>query len=241
MTIKLKTAAPGVKAQIVEVSLPSELAAGAWITGYISVANVGTSRGLIRLYLTTLWDGKKYRGEATLDPNKAVRFDVPEGLIKMPEQDAEIKLEACHDDTVDDTRTHTIKLKEAAPPPAAKGQIVEVKFPEAAKPLETVSGSFAVKNIGKTEAKFKGTVDDLAAEEKTLAPGETLTVSVKFRMGYKDVALTLKALRWDGKDWVVDDEKKVNILLSVPIVPIVVGTVVVGALVGAAALRRGKS
>jgi hypothetical protein len=51
----------------------------------------------------------------------------------------------------------------------------------------------------------------------------------------------LKALRWDGENWVVDDEKKVNILLSVPIVPVVVGTVVVGALVGAAALRRGKS
>jgi hypothetical protein len=239
MTIKLKVAAAGAKAKITEVSLPSELEAGKWITGYVVVANVGDARGLIRLYLTTLWDGMRYRGEATLDPNKAAQFNIPEGLIKMPERDAEIKLEACHDDTVDDTRTHVIKLKGAAPP-AAKGQIVEVKFPEAAKPGETVEGSFKVKNVGKTEARFKGTVDDLAAEEKTLAPGETLTVSVKFRMGYRDVTLTLKALRWDGEDWVVDDEKKVHILLSVPIVPVVVGTVIVGALVGAAALRRGK-
>jgi hypothetical protein len=236
LTVKLKAAAAGAKAKIIEVSLPSELEAGKWITGYVVVANIGDARGLIRLYLTTLWDGARYRGEATIDPNKAVQFTIPEGLIKMPNQDATIKLEACHDDTVDDTRTHVIKLKVAVP---AKGQIVEVKFPEAAKPGETVEGSFKVKNVGKTEARFKGTVDDLAAEEKTLAPGETLTISVRFRMGYRDVTLTLKALRWDGRNWILDDEKKVHILLSVPIVPIVVGMVAVGALAGVA-LRRGK-
>jgi TM2 domain-containing membrane protein YozV len=114
MTIKLKTAAPPpgeAKASIVRIDLPSELEAGKWITGYIYVQNVGTASGVIRLLITTLWDGRQFTGQGAADVNQTLAFYIPEGVIQMPNQDATMRFDAQHQRpdgsfVTDDTKTH---------------------------------------------------------------------------------------------------------------------------------------
>jgi len=117
MTVKLKTAVVEGKGVIVTINLPTELAAGAWITGSITMRNDGGT-DTMALILKTVWDGKFYGSVFDLAAGASTTLTLGSGLIAMPNQDAVITLYACHaqpggefliDSTefkIDDTKTH---------------------------------------------------------------------------------------------------------------------------------------
>jgi len=110
MTIKLKAPAKEAKAQIVSINLPSELEAGAWITGTIVVKNVGEAVGYLRLVITW-WDGSTSTAGATVSVGYTMTVTIPEGHKKMPNHDISTRFDAQHqrpDGTfvTDDTKTH---------------------------------------------------------------------------------------------------------------------------------------
>jgi len=113
--------APGAQAKIVEVRLPEELEAGRWITGSVSVDNVGDAKGKIACLIHTLWDDQYYGGWVEADPTQRVEFTVPENLIKMPDRDAEMEilagvlLDGWEKFRRDDARSWTVKLAEVWP------------------------------------------------------------------------------------------------------------------------------
>jgi len=78
-----------------EINLPAELEAGAWITGNIKVQNLGET-DTVRVWVTTEWDGKNYKGETELVAGGIFTLNVNEGLIVMPQVDAVIKVEGQH-------------------------------------------------------------------------------------------------------------------------------------------------
>ena len=98
------------KASITNINLPDELQAGEWITGYIDVKNIGTIEDNLRILITTEWDNKQYQGSASVPVGYALRIDIPEGLITMPEVDAIITIEGQHLEdgswVTDDLKTH---------------------------------------------------------------------------------------------------------------------------------------
>jgi len=123
MTIKLKEVAPppgeGV-CTIVSIDLPSELSAGKWVTGEIVVRNDGEADSLA-LIIETVWDGELYGTNwngVAVQPGQEAIVTIPEGVIKMPNQDATIKIYGCHEESpgdyaidsreykVDQTETH---------------------------------------------------------------------------------------------------------------------------------------
>jgi len=83
--------ATGAQARIVEVKLPRELEAG-WITGSVFVDNVGDETGKIASLIHTLWDDRWYGAWLEAPPGYRVEFRVPDGLISMPDRDAEMEL-----------------------------------------------------------------------------------------------------------------------------------------------------
>ncbi len=98
------------KASITNINLPDELQIGEWITGYIDVKNIGTIEDNLRILITTEWDNKQYQGSASVPVGYALRIDIPEGLITMPEVDAIITIEGQHLEdgswVTDDLKTH---------------------------------------------------------------------------------------------------------------------------------------
>jgi hypothetical protein len=107
--------APGAVAKIVDVKLPTELEPGKWITGSVFVDNVGDAKGKIASLIHTLWDEKWYGAWVEVSPTTRVEFTVPEGLIKMPDQDAGMEilagvlLDGWDKFRRDDMRTWTVK------------------------------------------------------------------------------------------------------------------------------------
>ena len=113
MTIKLVTAPPPTdegRAEIIEVSLPSELVAGSWITGTVRAQNVGTVEDDLRILITTEWNGKQYQGNGSVPIDYALRVTISEGVVTMPDIDAVITIEAQHLENgvwiTDDTKSH---------------------------------------------------------------------------------------------------------------------------------------
>ncbi len=99
------------KASIIEVNLPSELSTGELIIGYFRVKNIGTVEDRIRCLVTTTWNGRQYSGENTVPVNGVLRFAIIDTHnIRMPNQDAIIKIEGQHKKdgvwVTDDTKTH---------------------------------------------------------------------------------------------------------------------------------------
>jgi len=82
----------GAKAQIVEINLPRELEPGRWITGFVLVDNVGDERGKIACVIYAAWEDRYYGGWVEADPTARIRFDLPEGLIQMPDEDARMSI-----------------------------------------------------------------------------------------------------------------------------------------------------
>ena len=78
-----------------DVSLPTELAAGAWITGSVAIINNGVA-DTMAFVLITKWDGKAYGAVFDLAEDANVIIAINSGLIAMPNQDAVIDLYACH-------------------------------------------------------------------------------------------------------------------------------------------------
>jgi len=118
MTVKLKTAVTEGHGVIsLPINLPTELEAGAWITGYIGILNNGGA-DTMALILITEWNGKAYGAVFDLAAGASTTVTLDSGLIAMPNQDAVITLYACHaqpggeiliDSTefkIDDTKTH---------------------------------------------------------------------------------------------------------------------------------------
>jgi len=101
-TINLAGAPPPVeegKCTIVAINLPDELAAGEWVTGEIIVRNDGGADSLA-LIIETVWDGGIYGvnwGGVVVQPGQEASATIPEGLIRMPNQDATIKIYGCHE------------------------------------------------------------------------------------------------------------------------------------------------
>jgi hypothetical protein len=99
------------------INLPIELAAGAWVTGTVTLSNDGAA-DTMALILKTEWDGKFYGSVFDLAAGASTTLTLGSGLIAMPNQDAVITLYACHaqpggefliDSTefkIDDTKTH---------------------------------------------------------------------------------------------------------------------------------------
>ena len=84
---------PGAKASTVEVRLPEELEPGKSITGSVFVDNVGDAPGKIGSLIHCLWDDEWYGGYiVNVPPGGRCEFTVPEGLIEMPDQDANMKI-----------------------------------------------------------------------------------------------------------------------------------------------------
>lgn len=98
------------KAEIIEVSLPSELTEGSFITGHVKFKNVGTVFSRLKCLITTEWDGKKYSTIADLEPGEVHIAYIKEGTVVMPNQDAVITIEGQHlqfgEWITDDTKTH---------------------------------------------------------------------------------------------------------------------------------------
>ena len=84
------------KAAITKIDFPYELEAGAWITGEVRVKNVGTAKGSIKLRLTRMWDDMFYEVSGVLEVGQELVMRIPEGAVRMPNQDAVIKVEAFH-------------------------------------------------------------------------------------------------------------------------------------------------
>jgi len=111
----------GQTGKIVEVNLPEELEAGQWITGSISVKNVGDAYEKLACLIHTLWDDAYYGAWQLVGPGVVVTVTIPEELIRMPGEDAEIEiyggvlLDGWDTFRRDDMRTHTVKLKAVAP------------------------------------------------------------------------------------------------------------------------------
>ena len=117
MTIRLKSAVVEGKGVIVTINLPTELAAGAWITGSITIRNDGGADAMA-LVLITEWDGEAYGVVFDLAAGQSADVTLPSELIAMPNQDAVITLYACHAEPggefliggvefkIDDTKTH---------------------------------------------------------------------------------------------------------------------------------------
>jgi hypothetical protein len=117
VTIKLKVAAPEGKGVITGYTLPSELAAGEWITGQFTIRNDGGD-DTMALVLKTEWDGKYYGSTFDLVAGKYTIIALNSGVIAMPNQDAVITIYACHAQPggelniggvafkIDDTKTH---------------------------------------------------------------------------------------------------------------------------------------
>ena len=95
MTIKLKVAVPEGKAVIVNVDLPTELAAGEWITGSITLRNDGGA-DTMALVLNTMWDNKLYGAVFDLAAGGSTSVGLEAGIIAMPNQDAVIDIYGCH-------------------------------------------------------------------------------------------------------------------------------------------------
>ena len=112
MTIKLAATPPPTegKAVVYEINLPSELAAGASITGNIKAQNIGAVEDTIRILITTQWDGAQYQGSGLVPVNSLLTVTIGSGVITMPSLDAVIKIEAQHLEgtayVTDDTKSH---------------------------------------------------------------------------------------------------------------------------------------
>jgi len=118
VTIKLKAAAVTEgHAVITAINLPTELAAGAWITGSIDIRNDGGA-DTMALVFKTEWDGKYYGDVFDLTTGASNTINLAEGIFAMPNQDAIITFYGCHaqpggefiigatEFKVDDTKTH---------------------------------------------------------------------------------------------------------------------------------------
>ena len=121
MTIKLAAAPPGEGVgTIAAIDLPSQLDAGAWVTGSITIRNTGDSDSLAVIFKTE-WDGKLFGtnfGGTILKPGQSGTATLSEGSIKMPSQEATVTVYGCHQETggeflvggvpykIDDTKRH---------------------------------------------------------------------------------------------------------------------------------------
>lgn len=117
MTIKLSTAVTEGKGRIVAIDLPTELAAGADITGSVDMINDGDA-DTMALVLITEWNEKAYGWVGNMNAGETVTVNIPADLITMPNQDAVIDIYACHAEPggelniggtefkIDDTKTH---------------------------------------------------------------------------------------------------------------------------------------
>jgi len=98
------------KAEITEISLPSELSEGVWITGYIIVTNIGGATADLKCIVTTEWDSKEYEATGTIHSGGILKPTISSGLIQMPNQDAVMTIRAYHykdgEWILDDTKTH---------------------------------------------------------------------------------------------------------------------------------------
>jgi len=110
-TIKLKVPVGVPRIVITSYELPAELAEGEWITGTITIHNAGDATGTVRLFIHTVWDGKWYTHEpAPLDPCATGTLEIPEGVIKMPGQDATIEMYATHENPAGEIHTADCRL-----------------------------------------------------------------------------------------------------------------------------------
>lgn len=117
MTIKLKTIVGEGQGAFMDVSLPTELVAGVWITGSVAIINNGFA-DTMAFVLITEWDGKAYGAVFNLGEDENAIITLDTGVIAMPNQDAVITLYACHaqpggefligsvEFKIDDTRVH---------------------------------------------------------------------------------------------------------------------------------------
>ena len=99
------------KASIIEVNLPDELEAGDLIIGYFRIKNIGTVEDDMRILVTTMWNGSRYSGWNTVPVNSVLRYAIIDTHnIRMPNQDAIIKIEGQHKKdgvwVTDDTKLH---------------------------------------------------------------------------------------------------------------------------------------
>lgn len=117
MTILLKAVVNEGIAVITDIDLPVELAAGAWIIGSITIRNDGVDDNIASVLITE-WDGAAYGVYISLASGASCVFDIPSGLISMPNQNATITIHGCHEEAggefvidgrefkVDDTKSH---------------------------------------------------------------------------------------------------------------------------------------
>lgn len=78
--------------------LPIERWADAPITGNVSCCNTGYA-GLCNLFIHTLWDNKLFGcTPLSVERDKLVTFEIPEGLIVMPNEDAMVVMMGAHED-----------------------------------------------------------------------------------------------------------------------------------------------
>ena len=98
------------KAQISLIDLPSELEAGAFITGLIKIKNIGEATDDLRLLVIPEWTDVQYGRDAQVAVGGTLAVSIIEGLLVMPDKDAIIVMKGQHlEDGVwitDDEKSH---------------------------------------------------------------------------------------------------------------------------------------
>jgi len=95
LTIKLIVRKP--KGKIVKLELPAELYEGEWITGKVHIKNVGDATGEFRMTIWAYWEGRWYVSKSyDIPPGSTFVFEIVEGELKMPGEDARMLIRAEH-------------------------------------------------------------------------------------------------------------------------------------------------
>lgn len=134
------------------------------------------------------------------------------------------------------------------PPPLAKGQLINVYFPEEAWPSTTIEGYYSIINVGGTTGTFRGTLKKIIpiqTDPFTLEPNESKRFDVSLNMGLGDLLFTLAVERMETA-WVEDEKRTITIksVIPIPSVPswtkyVLIGLAIISSVgVGYAILKR---
>ena len=110
--------------------------------------------------------------------------------------------------TIDDSHHVVIREKEVAPPPGAKGEIVDIWFPSEVLSNQQWYGWVEGKNIGAATGTFRFRVDGQATEPSSLPPGGSMRTTIN---GVGPAEFTIYLERRTPAGWVTDDLRHVRI------------------------------